>query len=80
MVSAHRDISKTDTRRNGEVGPKLSKIGPPITLKSRAPRPRKKVNKTVIAPLTSLGRFFINSDSKPMTIAVDAASSKELSV
>ena len=73
-------MSKTLTRTKGEAGPIESNIGPPTPLNSNAERPRKKVSRIVMAPLTSPGKFFINSDSRPITSTVEVASMRELRI
>ena len=64
-----------ETRTKGDEGPIESNTGPPMPLKSSAPRPMKNVRRIVMAPRTSLGKFFMKSDSMLTTIIVEQASS-----
>ena len=71
MAKTHSKMSKTATRTNGEAGPSESKTGPPTMLYIKAATSMKKVSSIVIAPRTSLGKFFMKSDSSAMTYTIE---------
>ena len=71
MAKMHTAKSKAATRMNGEDGPSESKTGPPTTLYPKAAMSMKNVRSIVMAPRTSLGRFFMKRDSRETTCRME---------
>ena len=77
IAKTQKSASKIETSTKGAAGPIESCTGPPTKLKAKAEIPMKKVSVIVMAPLTSRGRFFMNSDSSEITCRIEKTIKRE---